>query len=406
MTFMNKPGTDWADLYARCMKAAPEAFDEDQVRNLWGGQWRRIGKPAPAVSPVDETPVAGPPLLDHDQAVEAVEASVADHKMWIDVPLAERKQRVQACLDALGEHRELFGLLLVREIGKPWKQAVTEVDRTLASTGWYLEEIDRMLEGRSPLPGPVSNIASWNYPINQLFFTMLIEALAGNAAVAKVPSEGGLAATTLAVELGRRAGLPFTLISGKGSQLSPVLVQTESLGALSFVGGRSVGGAIASALVESDTRHMLEQEGLNAWGIWDFSDWDTLAEQIRSGFQYGKQRCTAYPRYVVQRSLFDDFLEMYLPVLRSLQFGNPLAVAEPDEDLPDLDFGPLISADKAREVAGLVDERSRRDPPVPRLARRRTVRRRSGPLLVPAADGHPRAAAQLAPLPRRAVRSD
>jgi acyl-CoA reductase-like NAD-dependent aldehyde dehydrogenase len=355
-TFVAKPGTDWPDLYAECMKVAPEAFDEDRVRNLWGGQWRRNGKPATAVSPVDGTPLAAPPLLNHDEAVEAVEASVADHKLWKDVPLDERKARLRTCLEDLDRHRELFGLLLIREIGKPWKQSVTEVDRTLESTNWYLDEIDRMLEGRSPLAGPVSNIASWNYPINQLFFTMLIEALAGNAAIAKVPSEGGLAATTLAVELARRAGLPFTLISGKGSQLSPVLVQTEEIGALSFVGGRAVGAEIASALVESDTRHMLEQEGLNAWGIWEFSDWDTLAEQIRSGFQYGKQRCTAYPRYVLQRKLFDQFLEMYLPVVRSLRFGNPLAVADPDEDLPDLDFGPVVSAPKAREVEQLVEE--------------------------------------------------
>lgn len=30
-----------------------------------------------------------------------------------------------------------------------------------------------------------------------------------------------------------------------------------------------------------------------------------LASHIRKGFDYAKQRCTAYPRYVVQRSLFE-----------------------------------------------------------------------------------------------------
>ena len=48
---------------------------------------------------------------------------------------------------------------------------------------------------------------------------------------------------------------------------------------------------------------MLEQEGLNAWGVWDFSEWDLLAAHLRKGFEYAKQRCTAYPRYVVQREL-------------------------------------------------------------------------------------------------------
>ena len=92
---------------------------------------------------------------------------------------------------------------------------------------------------------------------------------------------------------------------------------------------------------------MLEQEGLNAWGIWEFSDWDLLAAHLKKGFEYAKQRCTAYPRYVVQRSLVPEFLEMYLPVVRSIKFGHPLAVANPDDPLPDLDFGPVINAAKA-----------------------------------------------------------
>ena len=27
-------------------------------------------------------------------------------------------------------------------------------------------------------------------------------------------------------------------------------------------------------LANFDKRHILEQEGLNAWGIWDYSNWD------------------------------------------------------------------------------------------------------------------------------------
>jgi acyl-CoA reductase-like NAD-dependent aldehyde dehydrogenase len=52
----------------------------------------------------------------------------------------------------------------------------------------------------------------------------------------------------------------------------------------------------------------------------------------------------------VQRSLFPDFLEMYLPVLDSLKWGHPLAVENADDDLPELDFGPVIHATKAAEL--------------------------------------------------------
>ena len=180
----------------------------------------------------------------------------------------------------------------------------------------------------------------------------LVQLLAGNAVIAKTPSQGGALCLTVAHALMRRAGLPATLLSGGGEELGQVLVRAPEVGAVAFVGGRSNGGKVAAALLDSDKRHFIEQEGLNAWGVWDFSQWDLLAGFLKKGFEYGKQRCTAYPRFVVQRDLVDKFLDMYLPVVRSVRFGHPLA----GDPLPELDYGPLISATKADELRRKVDE--------------------------------------------------
>jgi acyl-CoA reductase-like NAD-dependent aldehyde dehydrogenase len=350
-----RQGARWEDAYARCRQVAPEAFEPDRVRNLWNGEWQLAGTPNEATSPVDGSPIAGPPMLRLDQALQAVAAAAAEHRQWTAVDLDERRDRVARCLEQLAAHRELLALLLVWEIGKPWRQALTSVDRTISGARWYLEEIEPMLAGREPLGGPVSNIASWNYPLSVLVHAMLVQLLAGDAVIAKTPTDGGVCALTLSAALMRRCELPVTLLSGSGSRLSPALVLHDDIGCLAFVGGRDAGGQIASQLVQTDKRHMLEQEGLNAWGIWDFGDWDTLAAHLRKGFEYGKQRCTAYPRYVVQRTLFDQFLAMYLQVVRSLRFGHPLAVADPGDEPPDLDFGPLINAAKVTELSQEVD---------------------------------------------------
>jgi acyl-CoA reductase-like NAD-dependent aldehyde dehydrogenase len=350
-----RQGARWEDAYARCRQAAPEAFDRDRVHNLWNGAWQAAGDPADATSPVDGSPIAGPPMLRLEQGLQAVAAAAAEHREWTGVDLDERRARVARCVDQLEAHRELLALLLVWEIGKPWRQALTSVDRTVSGVRWYLDEIEPMLSGRQPLAGPVSNIASWNYPLSVLVHAMLVQLLAGDAVIAKTPTDGGLCALTLSAACMRRCDLPVTLVSGSGSRLSPALVLSEDIGCLAFVGGRDAGGQIASQLVQTDKRHMLEQEGLNAWGVWEFSDWDTLAGHLKKGFEYGKQRCTAYPRYVVQRSLFDQFLEMYLPVVRSLRFGHPLAVADPGDEPPDVDFGPVINAAKATELTQEVD---------------------------------------------------
>jgi len=334
---------------------APEAFEPDRVRNLWNGEWQLAGNPAEATSPVDGGPIAGPPMLGLGQALEAVAAAAAEHRGWAKVDLDERRARIARCAEQLETHRELLAGLLVWEIGKPWRQALTSVDRTVSGVRWYLDQIEPMVAGRQPLAGPVSNIASWNYPLSVLVHAMLVQLLAGSAVIAKTPTDGGLCALTLASAFMRRCDLPVTLLSGSGSRLSPALVLSDDIGCLAFVGGRDAGGQIASQLVQTDKRHMLEQEGLNAWGVWEFSDWDSLARHLKKGFEYGKQRCTAYPRYVVQRSLFDRFLAMYLQVARSLTFGHPLAVVDPDDEPLDLDFGPLINAAKVTELTQEVD---------------------------------------------------
>ena len=356
MTLVLKDGTSWAETYRRCMQAAPEAFDPDRIRNLIAGEWTRSGAPGEHSTPVDGTEIEGPPRIDHPAAEAAVEGAVRQHHEWGRVGLDERRDRVSRAVAAMREHRDLLAMLLVWEIGKPWRLACADVDRCLDGVDWYVEEAERQLAGRRPLSGPVSNIASWNYPMSVQVHAELVQMLAGNAVIAKTPSQGGFHCLTLAHALMAREGLPVTLVSGHGSSLGDVLIRGEGIGCLAFVGGRTNGRKAATTLADTGRRHFLEQEGLNTWGIWGFSQWDLLAGHVKKGFEYGKQRCTAYPRYVVQRSLFADFLQAYLPVVGSLKFGHPLAVEHAADPFPELDFGPVISADKATELRMNFDE--------------------------------------------------
>lgn len=355
---------DWSSLFARMRDVAGEAFDGDKLSNLIADRWWSTGEPTALTSPNDGRVLARLSKIDADTAEDAVRRAATAHRTWSGEPFEKRKARVSAALARLGEVRDDIALSLVWEIGKPWKLACADIDRCLSGVAWYVENAAEMLATdangepfeRRALPGPVSNIASWNYPFSVLVHAELVQLLAGNAVVAKTPTQGGAISLTLAHALMAREGLPVTLLSGNGAELSGALVRSPEIGALAFVGGRTNGGKIAAMLVDTGKRHMLEQEGLNAWGIWRFSDWDTLATHIRKGFEYGKQRCTAYPRFVVQRELMDDFLDTYLSTVRSVRFGHPLAVDDEGEEFPALDYGPLISADKAIELDGRVRE--------------------------------------------------
>jgi acyl-CoA reductase-like NAD-dependent aldehyde dehydrogenase len=277
-SYQLKPGTSWAETYARCVSVAPEAFEPDRILNLIGDEWVRAGRPGDHATPVDGSPIQGPPRVDRATAQGAVEEARRSHEAWSKVDLDERRERVTRAVDEMSQHRDLLAMLLVWEIGKPWRLACADVDRGLDGVRWYVEEIERQLAvgsdaARSPLPGPVSNIASWNYPMSVQVHAELVQTLAGNGVIAKTPSQGGFHCLTLAHAFMARAGLPVSLVSGVGSKLGEVLISSEGIGALAFVGGRSNGRAAATTLADTKRRHFLEQEGLNAWGIWEFNQW-------------------------------------------------------------------------------------------------------------------------------------
>ena len=345
----------WPEVLSRLQAVGPGAFADGHPLNLIGGEWGHPGRTKPFLSAVDGSVLGGLPMIDLDTAKQAVAAARAEAGAWGRTMLADRQRRVTDCVTKLRQHRETLALALVWEIGKPYHLALVDVDRCLEGVAWYVEHAPELVAGRKPV-GVVSNIASWNYPMSVLMHSVLVQVLAGNAAVSKTPTDGGGFTLTAAHAVARSCGLPVSLVSGSGSQLSEALVLSDAVDCLAFVGGKSNGREIAARLTSRSKRYMLEMEGVNAYGVWDYSDWPDLAKQIRKGFEYGKQRCTAYVRWVVQRSLVPKFLDMYLGVLKSLRVGHPLLAATPDGPPPVLEIGPLINAAKAEQLAGLVGE--------------------------------------------------
>lgn len=328
----------------------PEIYNADGAYlNLMEGEWKEPGKPKAFISPVDGTVLGNLPMLDAPVAERAVIYASKEVKAWGDLDLDERKVRIKNGLDLLRIHAELIAKLLVWEIGKTYRLGYTDIDRAIEGVVWYLEHIETLIGNRKPL-GLVSNIASWNYPMSVLLHAVLVQALCGNSVIAKTPTDGGFISLSVAFALVRRTGVPVTLVSGAGGDLSDVLVKHNAIDCLSFVGGRYNGRNIADALSQHNKRYMLEMEGVNTYGIWNFSNWDLLADHLKKGYDYGKQRCTAYVRFVVERKLFPRFLETYTQTVSSLKIGNPTLVSNDNDAFPELAFGPVINTRQAEDL--------------------------------------------------------
>lgn len=333
---------------AEARVVVPEAFDGGgRFLSAVGNVWREPPRWFNTISPIDGTPLAELPSLDLSHATQAVEVAAAQRLAWAERRPSEREAPIARGVSVLRRHRDLLVRLLAWEIGKTIPTARNDVDRCLAGVAWYLENVGSMLEGRRPL-GLVSNVASWNYPFSVLLTNVLVQALVGNAVIAKIPSLGGGISLSVAFALLRREGLPLTLVGGRGAELTEALVDHPDVAAVAFVGGRTNGAAVAERLRTSGKRYALEMEGVNSYAVTSFSDWKSLEQQIRIGFDYGKQRCTAYTRWVVEASLLPRFIETYVRAASSVRVGHPF-LGNP------IDFGPLISAAKVEELWQRVD---------------------------------------------------
>ena len=249
VTLQLKPGTTWDEVYARARSRRPGGVRRrphpQPARRRVAAQRRRPASTSTRSTARRSRARRG---STHDEAAQAVVH--AARRARARGPRSTSTSARAGCSrrsTSWREHRDTLALLLVWEIGKPWKLACADVDRG-ARRRALVPRRDRAPARRAapPLPGPVSNIASWNYPMSVQVHAELVQCLAGNAVVAKTPSQGGFHTLTLAHAFMKRAGLPVTLLSGVGSQLGDVLIRSEEIGCLAFVGGRANGRKAAT----------------------------------------------------------------------------------------------------------------------------------------------------------------
>jgi acyl-CoA reductase-like NAD-dependent aldehyde dehydrogenase len=336
-------------LIAEARKILPEAFDsEGRLLSPIGTSWKAPSDWMLATSPIDDSELAYLPKMNESEATKAVEITAAEAVSWGTLSLDSRIETVVRAANLLRTNRSILAGILAWEIGKIESTAYNDVDRCISGIEWYVENIERMMEGRTPL-GLVSNIASWNYPFSVLVLNVVVQALAGNAVIAKIPTQGGGISLTIACGLLRQAGIPATLVGGRGKELTEPLVGHKDIAGLAFVGGRTNGNAVGARLHSTNKQYALEMEGINSYVISNFSNWEDLGKQIRAGFDFGKQRCTAYTRWVVERSLVPKFIETYIAAVSGISVGHPYLGEK-------VDFGPLISKEKAQELRARIKE--------------------------------------------------
>jgi acyl-CoA reductase-like NAD-dependent aldehyde dehydrogenase len=313
------------------------------------------------IDPATEEQVATVALTTAEETDEAIRAAHTAYGTWRHVAPADRGRLLRRFAAAVDGAREELAALEVRNSGHTISNARWEAGNVRDVLDYYAAAPERHFGRQIPVAGGVDVtfkeplgvvgiIVPWNFPMPIAGWGLAPALAAGNTVVLKPAELTPMTAMRLG-ELALEAGLPehvFTVLPGKGSVVGDRFVTSPAVRKICFTGSTEVGTTIMARAAEQVKRVTLELGGKSANVVFADADVEKAAATAPYGvFDNAGQDCCARSRILVQRSVFDRFLELMEPAVAGVK------VMAPGRD--ESEMGPLVSAEQRERVASYVE---------------------------------------------------
>ena len=311
-------------------------------------------------------PATEEPIAELEQAgVEEADAAVARARSafpgWRAVSPSDRAHLLRRLAALVEEHREELAQIESRNVGKPISGARSEMGMVAQVFHFYAGAVDKhngetipvaggiAATFREPL-GVVGLIVPWNFPLNISSWKLGPALACGNTVVLKPAELTPLSALRLG-ELCLDAGFPegvVNVLAGKGSVVGQRLIDHPDVGKIGFTGSTEVGRVVMQRSAATIKRVTLELGGKSANVVFADADLERAAASAPYAvFDNAGQDCCARSRILVEKTVYDRFLELLIEATRGVQVGDPAS--------EETEMGPLISAAHKEKVASYVD---------------------------------------------------
>ncbi|MUN37188.1 aldehyde dehydrogenase family protein [Actinomadura sp. NEAU-AAG5] len=311
--------------------------------------------------------VADVALAGADDLVAACRAARAAQDAWRDVPPPVRGQAVAALGRLVEANKEALARVVTREVGKPYAEALGEVQEIADTCAFFAGE-GRRLYGRtvpSEMPdkqlltfrdpvGVVTVITAGNFPVAVPSWYIVPALLCGNTVVWK-PAEYAAACAEAFYQLVAHAGIPdgvLNVVYADGPETFRGLelaLEAGLVGKVGFTGSTEVGSRIGALCGRHLQTPCLELGGKNPMVVTEDADLPLAVEgALFSGFGTAGQRCTSLGTAIVHESAHAEFVRLLDEAARAATVGDPSG---------DVLFGPLIDqrfADGFERVLGWI----------------------------------------------------
>ena len=313
------------------------------------------------LNPATEEPIAELEQAGVEETDEAVARANEAYPGWRAVSPTDRGTLLRRLATLVEEHGEEIAQIESRNVGKPIAGARGEIGMVAQVFHFYAGAVDKhygqtipaaagvAATFREPL-GVVGLIVPWNFPLNIASWKLGPALACGNTVVLKPAELTPLSALRLA-ELVLEAGIPEGVVNvlvGKGSVVGQRLIEHPDVAKIGFTGSTEVGRLVMRGAAGTIKRVTLELGGKSANVIFEDADLERAAASAPYAvFDNAGQDCCARSRILVQKSVYDRFLDAFIAATKGVKVGEPA-----DEST---EVGPLISAQHRETVASFVD---------------------------------------------------
>ncbi|MFZ0552053.1 MAG: 5-carboxymethyl-2-hydroxymuconate semialdehyde dehydrogenase [Steroidobacteraceae bacterium] len=303
------------------------------------------------LSPVDGQVINQVVSGDERDVHTAASAAEASFPAWRAMAGDARRALLHKVADAIEARREEIALIECMDTGQALRFMNGAALRGAENFRFFADRAPGAADGlalpaaehmnysvRQPI-GPVAVITPWNTPF-MLSTWKIAPALAAGCTVVHKPAEWSPLTAMLLAEIMTEAGVPagvVNVVNGVGERAGKLLTEHPAIRATAFIGESPTGSLIMSQGAPTLKRVHLELGGKNPAIVFDDADLErALDAVIFMIYSLNGERCTSSSRLLVQRSIYDRFIERVAERVARLKVGHPLD--------PATEVGPLIHA--------------------------------------------------------------
>lgn len=373
--FTNHPLTDFnkpqnAELMIKAIKHV-EAQLGKQYPIIIGGKKIYTDQKIKSINPSDKLQTVGlAQKADAELANKAIDDACHAFETWKRVPFEKRAELLFKASEIMKKRQFELAAWMIFEIGKSWNESDGDVAEAIDFLEFYAREAIRISKGHGvtaypgeknesfyiPL-GVGSAIPPWNFPLAILVGITVSGIVCGNTMILKPASDTPIIAAKF-MEIMEEAGLPdgvINFLTGSGAEIGDIIVKSPKIRFINFTGSKEVGLHIVEEAAKVSPsqkwikRVVAEMGGKDAIIVDSSADIDAAVDGVlKSAFGFQGQKCSACSRAIVDKKVYDQFLEGILGKVKAITVGDP-------RDHKNY-MGPVSSMSAFKKIMGYIEK--------------------------------------------------